>query len=527
MPTRAPGGTSWFGWVCIVAYCLTSFFTNCLADTVRPRRPQLLDLWRVQVSRRKRQVCATHEHTFTPGGIRQRHEQGPALLPGDDQECIAHPRLRAGGTVEFPPRCRSVREMLREKIARCDAVIHVAGEVYGAEPRERDPALARRSYTQMEYEIARELKKPVYVFICGAGFPYDPHEPEDEALRALQLEHRQRLQKGNQLYTSVGNRDELALRVHALQTRVEQLGRDLSRSRVLLARGVAIGLALIALLAGGFWMLEKRTVKTEARVATLETELDKQRRWIKAVSDAYDLQRKQAGPNLTDEERFKLAVESVAKKEGVKAEDLESAIDLFVAAVRANPDADLYDRALADFAEKKFAQAATDAGLAADEAKKQRLANEQLAEKAKEQADAARNKERDARILQVQSFAAVQQYEKAAEAAGEALAITSRQEMPAEWAYLTLLQANSLDDWSEISTGADIGERRARAFAAYKAALEVATRETQPRYWEMIQASMGNALRNQALAGTADEAGEGARAGNRRVQERPRGRHAG
>ena len=65
--------------------------------------------------------------------------------------------------------------MLRGKIAACDAVIHLAGECYGAEPVHREPAAPRRSYTQMEYDLARELGKPLYVFLCGQGFPYLRH----------------------------------------------------------------------------------------------------------------------------------------------------------------------------------------------------------------------------------------------------------------------------------------------------------------------------------------------------------------
>ena len=37
----------------------------------------------------------------------------------------------------FPPDYRTVRDMLRKKILDCDAVIHVAGECYGAEPVQR------------------------------------------------------------------------------------------------------------------------------------------------------------------------------------------------------------------------------------------------------------------------------------------------------------------------------------------------------------------------------------------------------
>ena len=73
----------------------------------------------------------------------------------------------------FPPDYRSVKEMLEDKIAQCDAMVHIVGIRYGAEP---DPATlpateGRRSYTQMESDIARRLKKKLYTFICQENFP--------------------------------------------------------------------------------------------------------------------------------------------------------------------------------------------------------------------------------------------------------------------------------------------------------------------------------------------------------------------
>src|SRR5580698_558953 len=63
----------------------------------------------------------------------------------------------------FPPDAHTVREMLRLRIAACHAMVHVAGEYFGAEPSKRGPQHPRRSYTQMEYDLARQLKKPIYV----------------------------------------------------------------------------------------------------------------------------------------------------------------------------------------------------------------------------------------------------------------------------------------------------------------------------------------------------------------------------
>ena len=81
----------------------------------------------------------------------------------------------------FEPDYRTVRQMLETRIAQCDAVIHIVGVQYGAEP---DPASVpkgqtRRSYTQMEAEIARKLGKKLYVFLCPEDFPYDEGSPAE------------------------------------------------------------------------------------------------------------------------------------------------------------------------------------------------------------------------------------------------------------------------------------------------------------------------------------------------------------
>lgn len=149
----------------------------------------------------------------------------------------------------FPPDHRTVREMLRAKIAASDAVIHIAGICFGAEPLTRGPKEPRRSYTQLEFDLARELRKPLYVFVCSEDFAYDPHPAEDELHRELQLAHRAALGTTETLRTKVTSRDELALRVRELQTKVDNLTGELQRARSWMGRGIAV--ALITLLALG------------------------------------------------------------------------------------------------------------------------------------------------------------------------------------------------------------------------------------------------------------------------------------
>ena len=406
----------------------------------------------------------------------------------------------------FPPDTRTVREMLRVKITACDAVVHVAGEVFGAEPSARDPAEPRRSYTQLEYELAVALGKPVYVFVCGAAFPYDEHPPEDAERQALQQQHRARLQQSDHIYTPVGSRDELALRVHALQTRVEALSGELKKTRSWLGRGLAIGLVALALLGGGIWWLKTRADRTESKVTQLETELEKQRRYLKSVADAFTEQQSQLRQlKLTDDEIFNRAVASVASREKVTAAELRSGIDLFVAVVRADPKADFYDRALAEFAQKNFAAAAENAGQAAVAARDQYLAADKLAAQVAARGEEARTRAREAFSLQGQALYAGRKFGEAVTAFEAALAAAPRAKVPEAWAELQLNLGLALDDWAEVVAGDAITKHRAEAVAAYRAALETLTREARPWTWARAQNNLACSLQSQAAASTGSD----------------------
>ena len=401
----------------------------------------------------------------------------------------------------FPPDARTVREMLRAKIVACDAVVHVAGEVYGAEPSARDPAEPRRSYTQLEYELATELGKPVYVFVCGTGFPYDEHPPEDAERQALQQQHRTRLQKSDHIYTPVGSRDELALRVHALQTRVEALSGELNKTRSWLGRGITIGLVALTLLGGGIWWLSQRADKTDIKITKLETELDKQRRYIKSVADAFTEQQSQLRQlKLTDDEIFNRAVASVATKDKVPEAELRSGIDLFVAAIRADPKADFFDRALAEFAQKNFAAAADSAGQAGNAARAQYLAADKLVAQMAARGDEARTHAREAFSLQGQSLYAERTFGEAVTAFEAGIEAAPRAKVPQSWAELQVSLGMALNDWAAVVTGSAITEQRAKAVAAYRAALEVYTREALPQDWARTQNNLAIALWSQAVA---------------------------
>ena len=80
----------------------------------------------------------------------------------------------------FPPDYDTVEEMLRRKLHEADAVIHIVGFRLGGDPKLRPANVPRRSYTQMEFDIAREKQKPVYIFLSKDANVRDVPKPEEK-----------------------------------------------------------------------------------------------------------------------------------------------------------------------------------------------------------------------------------------------------------------------------------------------------------------------------------------------------------
>ena len=130
----------------------------------------------------------------------------------------------------FEPDFRTVYGMLRARVEKCHAVIHLVGFHYGGEP---DPGslpeeTPQRSWTQLEHDIARELGLKTYLFVFGEGYPFDQPsfpDPGDELQR--QLDHRNRILEGDYLYTLISSPEELATRVLELRLKAEELKKQL------------------------------------------------------------------------------------------------------------------------------------------------------------------------------------------------------------------------------------------------------------------------------------------------------------
>ena len=155
---------------------------------------------------------AEHAEVFISGTTRDlgsyRREIKDALL-----SLQIFPIEESSFTMAYGP----LTEMLRQLIGRCDAVIHLAGFGYGAEPPQRPPGEPRRSYSQIEYDVARTLGKPIYLFLAAEGCAFDERPAQGEEEEALQRAHRHAIEQCGDIYYPFATREDLRSRVRELR----------------------------------------------------------------------------------------------------------------------------------------------------------------------------------------------------------------------------------------------------------------------------------------------------------------------
>lgn len=135
--------------------------------------------------------------------------------------------------------------VLRRKIDRCDGVIQLVGQCFGAEPQESIPGFGHVSYTQYEALYAQQKNKPVWYILLDPNFQTGDHlpwEPEDRKER--QQKYRQNLVAGRDLFHPVANHEVLESRLLRLREEFEDSGKSGRRwsSAVLLLLLLAVGL---------------------------------------------------------------------------------------------------------------------------------------------------------------------------------------------------------------------------------------------------------------------------------------------
>jgi len=427
----------------------------------------------------------------------------------------------------FAPDYRSVQGMIEHKIADCEAVIHIVGLRYGAEPdlTTLPEGEARRSYTQMEADIARQLGKKLYLFVCLEDFPYDDAPPESEDLQALQQAYRAEISKRTTVRTEVADREELGRKVRELQFELEKLKIKIGQDR---RRMVALLAALLVVLGGigaGVWWFVPSVIKHEHEISfdrgkareQLTTEIKTQAQ--KKIAAAGDDWRK---------------VNEIKKSRDQQLSDLGRVLERIDQTFQADEASESYRKATDLLAAKGVDEAL--AYLDARKTERKSLIETQANRRDQEEAELRKLLQEellDASLLETkfQFDAAEAKYRQVVEKSGSwanprndltrflaqrgkvidpalgnrklrealelcrgTLALTSRDAAPQDWADTQNNLGSTLADLGTRSSGEQSAQYLAQSVAAFHSALEVYTREQLPQDWARTQNNLGAVL---------------------------------
>jgi tetratricopeptide (TPR) repeat protein len=247
-----------------------------------------------------------------------------------------------------------LRGMLRRRIDASAGVVQLIGQCYGAEPPTPDEQFGRVSYTQYEALYAKQRGKKVWYLILDANFSGDPCEAEPEELRALQAAYREKIRAGGQLYKSLSSADALEAQVLKLRNQL----RELRRWSKLIATGVVALLVVIAGLV--IWQIESGRVSDAARQrsdAENKQKLDKLTQQMALLTQVVNAQTKQRDAGQKGEQIEERAYADVAKANGKSVEAVKETVKNASEQVKNSPDATTYDRAVAAYLTKDYAEA--------------------------------------------------------------------------------------------------------------------------------------------------------------------------
>ena len=110
----------------------------------------------------------------------------------------------------------TIAAMLRDKLTPCDAVICLIGDFYGFEPTNFPVGEARRSYTQLEYELGVEYRRPTHLFFTTPTTPLDSVPDQSAEHAELQQKYRKRLRGRNNIWYSFDGVEALRQQLRAI-----------------------------------------------------------------------------------------------------------------------------------------------------------------------------------------------------------------------------------------------------------------------------------------------------------------------
>jgi len=122
----------------------------------------------------------------------------------------------------FSPHYLTLKHFIRSEISKCDAVVCLVGKIFGA--CEANATRNRRSYTQYEYDCAKEKGKPVFVFIATNDFVPDapPNQSKDD--EDLQNRYRDYLITSGIKWTPFSSVDDLKTKIAQAIRIIPQIG---------------------------------------------------------------------------------------------------------------------------------------------------------------------------------------------------------------------------------------------------------------------------------------------------------------
>ena len=243
-----------------------------------------------------------------------------------------------------------LRQMLRRKIDASAGVVQLVGQCYGAEPPQPDEQFGRVSYTQYEALYGKHRRKKIWYLTLDPTFAADPHDPEPEELRALQAAYRAKIEAGGDLFHPLSNRDALEAKVLMLR---DDLGK-LRRWSYRLAAGVIVLLVLIAVLVVYQMRSQRQAQQSADQTNQTVIELKQQMAVLIQVVNAQTKQREAGQKGDQIEER---AYADVAKTRGTSVEAVKETVKNASEQVKQSPDATTYDRAIAAYLTKDYAEA--------------------------------------------------------------------------------------------------------------------------------------------------------------------------
>jgi tetratricopeptide (TPR) repeat protein len=415
----------------------------------------------------------------------------------------------------FAPDDKTVTEMLKRRIGECDAVIHIIGQSYGAEPQSPLKGEPRKSFTQLEAVFARKLKKRLFTVLLDESFPYDQHNPEPRELQVLQQAYRLRVATGEHLYIPCRSPGDLEPEIRKLRVEVDRLHKSHFRMAVLAVVPLLIVLSLAAYFA---YSLREGQLDSQKQLKELsQTMAGGGGASTQAIADIRNLLRPGV-PDIDNVEKFppeklpglvKRILDDL-QKPAAKAADFTGSVKQVLAqaeedngTLNFSAAASKLDAALAQAADEETDRARGRAALLAERAHVARLQlrYREAAEFYGKAAGAIATDAQTARgyMLEAADSLYAQGNEfgdnsallDAIQAYNSALLAISRDQSPKDWAAMQDALGNALAKLGERESGTD---RLEAAVAAYQKALEIRTREKSPLEWAATQNDLGYAL---------------------------------